>query len=108
VGDTKRRVNCHSLRKSFLSALYGVFIENRTINPLDTIKDSIAIPIGMEDFKVSGCEYVSAHTSIHPAYVFRMSARDRARYGLLFLRNGKWQNKQIIPEIYVDCCTICW
>jgi len=184
-GATKRRVNCHSVRKSFLNALFGIFIENGTINPQETLgnlgiddintlseyekqakvvdllksrsgvyhpaayetsamkkkrpergshlpgtywyynnwdfnvlgtifeqetsrkifnafNDYIAIPIGMEDFKVSSCRYIREHTSKHPAYPFWMSARDRARFGLLFLRNGQWKNKQIIPRKWIE------
>ncbi|MCH8957315.1 serine hydrolase, partial [candidate division KSB1 bacterium] len=39
--------------------------------------------------------------SQHPAYLFRMTARDMARFGLLFLNNGRWNGKQIIPEEWV-------
>jgi CubicO group peptidase (beta-lactamase class C family) len=30
-----------------------------------------------------------------------MSARDMARFGLLYLREGQWQNRQIIPKSWV-------
>ncbi len=43
-GDTTRKVNCHSVRKSFLSALYGIFIDNGTINQQSTLDD-----LGVED-----------------------------------------------------------
>lgn len=184
-GATKRRVNSHSVRKSFLSALYGIFISNNTINQQETLSslgiddvdtlsddekqakvvdllksrsgvyhpaayetakmkkkrpkrgshspgtywyynnwdfnvlgtifeqetslkifkafnDYIAIPIGMKDFKVSSCKYIKEHTSKHSAYPFWMSARDRARFGLLFLRNGQWKNRQIIPKKWIE------
>ena len=39
--------------------------------------------------------------SIHAAYKFRMTARDMARFGLLFARGGQWQGKQIVPAAWV-------
>ena len=42
-----------------------------------------------------------AKKSRHPAYLFRMSGRDMARIGLLYLNNGRWKDKQIIPENWV-------
>ena len=32
---------------------------------------------------------------------FRMTARDMARFGLLYLRNGKWRDQQVIPAQWV-------
>jgi CubicO group peptidase (beta-lactamase class C family) len=39
--------------------------------------------------------------SIHPAYGFRISARDMAKLGQLFLQQGQWRGKQIIPADWV-------
>jgi len=184
-GDVTRRYMCHSVRKSFLSALYGVFVgegridtsatiedigiddkpplteleksarvadllksrsgvyhpaayetpsmkkrrpargskkpgsfwyyNNWDFNALGTIfrkatgtdlfeafKQKIADPIGMDDFRLMDCYYhLEARHSIHPAYPFRMSARDMARFGLLYLRNGVWQGKRIVPAEWV-------
>ena len=41
----------------------------------------IAVPIGMEDFAVKDGRYVREAVSEHPAYPFRLSARDAARFG---------------------------
>ncbi|MCK5056792.1 MAG: serine hydrolase [Candidatus Aminicenantes bacterium] len=68
----------------------------------DALKTDIADPIGMEDFKVEDGMYFTGKESIHPAYPFRITARDMARFGLLMLRKGKWQDKQVIPEEWVD------
>lgn len=32
---------------------------------------------------------------------FRLSARDLARFGLLYLRRGRWKQRQLIPEKWV-------
>ncbi len=184
-GDVKRRFMCHSVRKSLLSALYGIQVDggsidlNKTLaelniddkspltqrekqatitdllkarsgvyhpaayetqamkakrpqrgshtrdtfwyynnwdfNALGTIyeqetgtdifqdfKNRIADPLQMEDFRlIDGYHHLEAEHSIHPAYPFRMSARDMARFGLLYLREGKWNGKQIISKEWI-------
>lgn len=64
-------------------------------------KREIADPIGMEDYAVSDGEYVHGAKSIHPAYPFRMTARDFARFALLYLRQGRWRDQQLIPSEWV-------
>lgn len=64
-------------------------------------KTSIADPIGMQDFRLEDTQYVTGADSVWPAYPFRMTARDMARFGLLFLRNGAWGDRQIIPASWV-------
>ena len=185
-GDIKQKFMCHSVRKSFLSALYGIHVNARNIdldktlaelgiddipplteeekqakvihllkarsgvyheaayesagmkasrpprgshppdtfyyynnwdfNTLGTIfnqetgrdlfeefRDRIAIPIQMQDFVMETDTYYhyEPEYSIHPAYPFQMSARDMARFGYLFLCNGKWEDQQIIPRQWV-------
>ena len=39
--------------------------------------------------------------SVYAAYPFRMTARDMARFGLLFLRQGSWRGAQVIPADWV-------
>ncbi len=66
-------------------------------------KNRIAEPLQMEDFRLmDGYHHLEAEHSIHPAYPFKMSARDMARFGLLFLREGKWNNKQIISKKWIE------
>lgn len=189
-GDVKKPVNCHSVRKSFLSALYGIYIEKKQINlastlgeekiddtptklsqlektasiedllkarsgiyinaayetksmrqkrpkrashppgkfwyynnwdfnalgtiftnrtkrsVFDAFKSQIADPIGMEDFDLSHTKFVfEKDKSSHPAYVFHMSTRDRARFGLLFLNEGTWNKKKIISKNWITRST---
>jgi CubicO group peptidase (beta-lactamase class C family) len=61
----------------------------------------IAHPIGMEDFSARDGRYVTEAASIHRAYPFSMSARDAARFGLLFLNGGQWRGQQIIPAAWI-------
>jgi CubicO group peptidase (beta-lactamase class C family) len=68
--------------------------------------EKIAAPIRMQDFeKKDAFYYYRPDRSIHPAYPFRMSARDLARFGLLYLNKGKWGYKKIIPGEWVEKST---
>lgn len=71
-------------------------------------KQHIADPIGMQDFRTGDGRYVRGADSMHPAYPFRMSARDLARFGLLFLRSGHWQKSTIVPSAWVSESTTPW
>lgn len=183
-GDVGRRFMCHSVRKSFLSALYGIYWDqgkielNKTLadlgidddpDPLletekqarilDLLKarsgvfhpaayagrtDSrprgsegpgryfaynnwdfntsatilmqetgedvfeafdkyIGQPLKMEDWRLSdGYYHYERDKSKYPAYPFRLSARDAARFGLLFARKGMWQDNRILSEYWVN------
>jgi len=184
-GEVERRFMCHSMRKSILSALYGIAVEggqidlneslgalgidddtaltaeektakisdllkarsgvylpaayeskgmkenrpkrgshkpgshwyynNWDFNALATIynhktkgdlfnafKSQIADPLQMQDFDLRHTYYhLEAHNSRHAAYPFRMSARDLARFGLLFLNEGAWNRRQLFSADWV-------
>jgi hypothetical protein len=55
----------------------------------------------MQDYPVDDLQYDYAPSSMHPYYGFLMSARDLARFGLLFARGGRWETAQIIPASWV-------
>ena len=69
-------------------------------NIYQALKKRIADPIGMQDYKPKSRYHYESY-SIHPYYDFRMSTRDLARFGLLFLREGRWMDEQIIPADWV-------
>jgi CubicO group peptidase (beta-lactamase class C family) len=182
-GEVGRRFMCHSVRKSFLSALYGIYWDrgqielNKTLadlgfddepDPLletekrarilDLLKARSGVfhpaayagrtdsrprgsegpgryfaynnwdfntlaailrqetgadvfeafdeyfgqPLRMEDWRISdGYYHYERDKSKYPAYPFRMSARDAARFGLLFARDGRWNGEQILSEQWV-------
>lgn len=184
-GETKRKFNVHSVRKSFMSAMYGMEVTSGAIrldatladlriddnepslsaieksarvidllkarsgiyhaalyespdmiarkpargshpprsfwsynnwdfNALGTIfeqeagapigryfEQHIARPLQMQDFEIADATYAPGEASLHRAYPFRMTARDMARFGLLFLRDGRWRDRQIVPERWV-------
>jgi hypothetical protein len=56
----------------------------------------------MEDFRVAdGYLQFERNLSRHPAHAFRMSARDLARIGQLFLNGGRWDGREVVPEGWV-------
>ena len=61
----------------------------------------IAAPIGMQDYQPSDGEYFRGRASEHPAYPIRMSTRDLARFALLYLHDGRWKDRQIVPRAWV-------
>lgn len=68
----------------------------------EAFREQIARPIGMQDYDPRNCTYVGGPDSIYPAYVFFSSARDLARFGLLYLHRGRWGDHQIIPSEWID------
>lgn len=65
-----------------------------------------ARPLAMQDFRVrDGHHQSELARSRHPAYVMRMSARDLARFGLLYLRGGRWNGEEILPRDWVKDST---
>ena len=81
----------------------GVIYEKRTGEKLyESFYKRIAQPIGMQDFTpADGFEVLEPSGSQHPAHTFRMSTRDLARFGQLYLQKGKWNGKQVIPEAWI-------
>jgi len=64
-------------------------------------KERIADRIGMQDFSLEACYYGETKASMHRHYGFRLSARDLARFGLLYLRGGRWNGQQVVPAGWV-------
>ena len=59
-------------------------------------------PLGMEDWRVSdGYYHYERDKSRYPAYPFRLSARDAARFGLLFTCEGLWGDERILSKHWV-------
>lgn len=65
-------------------------------------KEQIADPIGMQDLDVERLRYSYETQSTHPYYGFRISTRDLARFGQLYLQNGSWQGRQVLPAGWVE------
>jgi len=72
-------------------------------------RDKIALPTQMQDFLVEDMYYQRAEPgspeyqkSRFPAYHFRLTARDLARFGLLMLEKGNWNESQLIPAGWIE------
>jgi CubicO group peptidase (beta-lactamase class C family) len=67
----------------------------------DAFAQSISAPLHMQDFKPGDVYYLSGPESTHPGYMFEMTARDMARFGQLYLCQGRWGSHQILPAEWV-------
>lgn len=82
--------------------ILGVILERLTGVPIaEDFSHRIALPLQMQDFRPQDFYFKTVPQSVHPAYKIRMSARDLARVGLLFLNEGRWRGEQIIPTEWI-------
>jgi CubicO group peptidase (beta-lactamase class C family) len=71
-------------------------------NIYEAFQRQIAGPIGMQDLEIDRLYYRHEPQSLHPYYGFRISARDLARFGQLYLEHGMWKGEQVIPAGWVS------
>jgi CubicO group peptidase (beta-lactamase class C family) len=89
------------------NALGTIFREQTGEDIFEAFEREIAEPIGMQDFSAANCRYSYEYTkSEHPAYFFKMSARDMARFGQLMAAWGEWDGRQIIPREWIELSTV--
>jgi CubicO group peptidase (beta-lactamase class C family) len=88
-----------------LGIIYEKLVRSSVFQDLER---RIAQPIGMEDFSVSDGVPVLEPSSEYPAYTFRLTVRDLARFGWLYLNRGAWSGAQIIPADWIDESTKAW
>jgi CubicO group peptidase (beta-lactamase class C family) len=84
------------------NALGTIYEKETGAKIFDAFKTRIADPIGMEDFCVTDGGYQTGTESRHAGYPLRISARDLARFGLLYLRKGTWKERQLVPAARVE------
>jgi len=83
------------------NALGTIYEHAAGIGIYDALDRLIARPIGMQDYRPEDGQYVTGAASIHRAYPLRMSARDLARFALLYARGGVWAGRQVVPAEWV-------
>ena len=84
------------------NCLSTVFYKETGIDMLDAFSEKIAKKINMEDFRPIDYHYYSnPKISQHQAWAFKLSTRDLARFGLLYLQKGKWNKKNIISGKWI-------
>jgi len=85
------------------SVLGTIYKQQTGEHVFHAFEDKIAEPIGMEDYAPRwGHYFAQPWRTHHPSYNIWMSARDLARFGLLYLRNGRWEDEQVIPEDWIE------
>ena len=88
------------------NALGTIFEQETGRNIYDAFGSDIATLIGMQDWKREIQEKSGDSTrSRHLAYHIVISTRDMARIGYLMLRDGRWNNRQVIPRAWVHRST---
>ncbi len=80
------------------NALGAIYEKATGSNVFDSFEKLIARPLGMQDYTARDGTFIGDGSSLYRAYVFSMSARDLARFGLLFLNKGRWNNVSVVPS----------
>lgn len=84
------------------NALGTIFRRQTGEDIYQAIDRRIANPLGMQDYRPEEGGYGYEEQSLHPSYSFRISARDFARFGVLYLNRGRWGQSQLVPASWVD------
>lgn len=80
----------------------GSIFEQQTHKKLgDAFAKNIARPLHMQDFQSDDVYYIGGPESSHPGFMFEMTARDMARFGQLYLCQGRWGRHQVLPADWV-------
>lgn len=80
----------------------AILMQETGAEAFEAFNEHFARPLEMEDWRLSdGYYHYERDKSQYPAYPFRMSARDAARFGLLYARNGTWGDQRILSEHWV-------
>jgi hypothetical protein len=91
------------------NALGTIFEQETGEEIFEAFEKKIADIVGMADFSIDNCFYqYEWDKSMHPAYHFKMSARDMAKFGALYQKNGRWKGLQIIPSDWIDESTMAY
>ncbi|MEO1021695.1 MAG: serine hydrolase [Bacteroidota bacterium] len=100
------------LEQAYSTSLYTLFDE-RIAQPLGMTDyqnniDTVILNPGEEDIEISeadGFYQFETDKSVYPAYHFRLTTKDMIRYARLYLQNGNWEGKQIIPADWIRSST---
>ena len=87
------------------NVLGAIYERSTGVSIFNAFAREIAAPIGMQDYTPRDGWYVIGAASNYPAYPFKMSARDLARFALLYLHHGRWRDRGIVPADWIDAGT---
>ena len=92
-----------------VNALGTIFEQETGEEIFNAFKKEIADVVEMVDFSIDNGSYQYEWAkSLHPAYQFRMSARDMAKFGALYQKNGRWKGLQIIASDWIEDSTMAY
>ncbi len=74
-------------------------------NVYDAVESDLARPIGMQDYSATQQKKITNADLAHLQYAIYLSTRDMARLGLLMLRWGDWNGKQVVPSDWIRYTT---
>lgn len=78
-------------------------------NIYDALQSDLAVPLQFQDFDRSRQAKVPPPAGeVHSEYAMYLSTRDMARLGLLMLRGGNWNGKQIVNAQWAQASTSVW
>lgn len=82
----------------------GTIFERATgTEVLSALSSSLASEIGMEDWRPGdGFYYSDGEVSVHAGFGARMSTRDLARFGWLYVAGGEWRGNTVVPRAWVE------
>lgn len=84
------------------SHLLSAILQKATqMNTVDFAKKNLFGPLGIEDFKW----YQDAHGIAIGGFSMAMKTEDMLKFGLLYLHDGKWNSKQLVPAEWIDKST---
>lgn len=87
------------------NVLGTIYEKESGLKLFESFYNRLAQPLQMESYQVNDGKNFPQRFSKYPAYKFKMTARDLARFGLLFLRKGNWRGKQILSRKWVHDST---
>ncbi len=81
----------------------GVILERLTERSIEELfQDRLAEPLGLEDLGPEWFAYqLEPRQSLHPAYAFRLSARDLARIGRMVVQDGRIGDRDVVPLSWI-------
>ena len=80
-------------------------LENEIMDPIDASDTWRWVPYRDSKVMINGREMPSVSGGTRWGGGLWISARDEARFGYLFLRNGRWRDKQLVSEAWVKQAT---
>jgi CubicO group peptidase (beta-lactamase class C family) len=93
-----RTWNYSSGTTNILTAILGEIVGGGQNGMSDFLSTRLFEPLGMRSAKP---RFDDAGTFIGSSFLFA-TARDFARFGLLYLRDGTWEDRRLLPEGWID------